>query len=98
MKAPTEKPRLRERSYRLFLTLECDERKQRAGLIALGGVDFIVLLLVAVLVVPGCSTDSYYKDNNSTLVTVKRFVGIPYLEKEEHVRRRPMGSESVPVQ
>jgi hypothetical protein len=85
MKTLTEKPRLRERSYRLFPTLE-------------RGVDFIVLLLAAVLVVPGCSTDSYYKDNNSTLVTVKRFVGIPYLEKEEHVTRKPMGSESVPVQ
>ncbi|MEN8108694.1 MAG: hypothetical protein ABFS22_11895 [Pseudomonadota bacterium] len=53
-------------------------------------------LLAAVLVVAGCSTESYYKDHN-TRVTVKRFAGIPYLEKEETVKRRPAGSESVPV-
>jgi hypothetical protein len=46
--------------------------------------------------VAGCSTDSYYKGN--TRVTVKRFIGIPYLEKEEKVRRKPVGSDSIPVQ
>jgi len=52
--------------------------------------------LAALLLVSGCSTDSYYRDNN-TLVTVKRFAGIPYLEKEEHVKRKQVGTESVPV-
>jgi len=46
--------------------------------------------------VAGCSTDSYYK--GKTRVTVKRFIGIPYLEKEETVRRKPVGSDSIPVQ
>ena len=55
-----------------------------------------VCLLIAVLVVSGCSTDSYYGGN--TKVTVKRFIGIPYLEKEETVRRRQPGADSVPVQ
>jgi hypothetical protein len=53
-------------------------------------------LLIAVLVFTGCSTDSYYRGN--TLVTVKRFAGIPYLEKEETVKRKSPGSDSVPVQ
>ena len=53
-------------------------------------------LLIAVLVVTGCSTDSYYRGN--TRVTVKRFIGIPYLEKEETVKRKSPGADSVPVQ
>jgi hypothetical protein len=56
----------------------------------------LVMSLAAVLLVSGCSTDSYYRDTN-TLVTVKRFAGIPYLEKEEHVKRKQVGPESVPV-
>ena len=55
-----------------------------------------ICLLAAVLLLVGCSTDSYYRGN--TLVTVKRFAGIPYLEKEESVRRKQVGSDSVPVQ
>jgi len=55
-----------------------------------------VCLLIAVLVVTGCSTDSYYRGN--TRVTVKRFIGIPYLEKEETVKRRQPGADTVPVQ
>lgn len=55
-----------------------------------------VCLLAIVLLLLGCSTDSYYRGH--TLVTVKRFAGIPYLEKEESVRRKPVGSDSVPVQ
>lgn len=54
-------------------------------------------LLVALLLVSACSTDTYYKDSR-TLVTVKKFAGIPYLEKQEHVTRRPAGTQSVPVQ
>jgi hypothetical protein len=54
------------------------------------------LLLAAALLVAGCSTDSYYRGN--TRVTVERFIGIPYLETEETVRRKQPGSDSVPVQ
>jgi len=53
-------------------------------------------LLAAVLTVAGCTTSSYYKDGN-TRVTVKRFAGIPYLEKEERVIRKQPGSDTVPV-
>lgn len=55
-----------------------------------------VCLLAALLVVAGCSTSTHYEGH--TRVTVKRFIGIPYLEKEETVRRKPVGSDSVPVQ
>jgi uncharacterized lipoprotein len=61
-----------------------------------GGHNMKVCLLAAVLLVAGCSTDSYYRGN--TKVTVKRFIGIPYLETEETVKRRQPGSDSVPVQ
>ena len=54
-----------------------------------------IALLATVLMVTACSTDSYYKDN-STLVTVKRFAGIPYLEKEERVTRKQPGADSFP--
>ena len=54
-----------------------------------------IALLATVLMVTACSTDSYYKDNN-TLVTVKRFAGIPYLEKEERVTRKQPGADSFP--
>jgi hypothetical protein len=56
----------------------------------------VCLLLAAVLVLVGCSSTSYYRGN--TLVTVKSFAGIPYLEKEETVRRKPVGSNPEPVQ
>ena len=55
-----------------------------------------ICLLAAVLLLAGCSTDSYYR--GSTKVTVKRFIGIPYLEKEESVRRRQPGADTVPLQ
>ena len=55
-----------------------------------------ICLLAAVLLLAGCSTDSYYR--GSTKVTVKRFIGIPYLEKEETVKRRQPGADTVPLQ
>ena len=55
-----------------------------------------VCLLATVLVLAGCSTSTHYEGN--TRVTVKRFAGIPYLEKEESVRRKQPGADSVPVQ
>ena len=56
-----------------------------------------ICLLAVMLLVAGCTTNSYYKDTN-TRVTVKRFIGIPYLETEERVTRRQPGADSVPVQ
>ena len=50
-------------------------------------------LLAALLLLYGCSTDTYYKDR-STRVTVKKFIGIPYLETEEHTTKRPAGVPS----
>jgi len=50
MKEPTEKPCLRERFYNLFPTLERSERKQLVERIAVGaegGVDFIMMMLLA---------------------------------------------------
>jgi uncharacterized hydrophobic protein (TIGR00271 family) len=50
MKEPVEKPRLRDRIYNYFPTLERDERKQLAERIAVGadgGVDFFVMMLLA---------------------------------------------------
>ena len=56
-----------------------------------------VCLLTLLLLVTACSTDTYYKDSR-TLVTVKKFAGIPYLEKEEHTTKRPAGTHSSPAQ
>ena len=50
MKTPSEKPCLRERFYALFPTLERGERKQLVERIAVGadgGVDFIMMMLLA---------------------------------------------------
>jgi uncharacterized hydrophobic protein (TIGR00271 family) len=50
MKKPVEKPRLRDRIYNYFPTLEREDRKQLAGRIAIGadgGVDFFVMMLLA---------------------------------------------------
>jgi len=55
-----------------------------------------ICLLAAALLMAGCTTNSYYKDNN-TRVTVKRFIGIPYLETEDTVKRKQPGSDSFPV-
>ena len=46
-----------------------------------------VLLIMAM--VTGCTTNSYYRDRH-TKVTVKKFMGIPYLEKEERTDTRPV--------
>jgi hypothetical protein len=50
------------------------------------------LLLVLVLLVSGCTTDSYIRDDGAK-VTVKKFLGIPYLERDETTRSAPMGSQ-----
>ncbi len=40
----------------------------------------------------GCTTDSHYQADGAK-VTVKKFVGIPYLKKEERTKVRPEGSK-----
>ena len=50
------------------------------------------LLLLLCLAVAGCTTQSYYREDG-TKVTVKKFAGVPYLEKEERTTSKPPGSE-----
>jgi hypothetical protein len=59
----------------------------------------VPLLLLALLLTLscGCTTHSYYRDDGAR-ITTKKFVGIPYLEKEERTITRPEGSEYRPVQ
>ena len=55
------------------------------------------LLALVLALSGGCTTHSYYQDDGAK-VTVKKFVGIPYLEKEERTVILPEGSQSRPVQ
>lgn len=55
------------------------------------------LLALVLALSCGCTTHSHYRDDGAK-VTVKKFVGIPYLEKEERTVIRPEGSGSRPVQ
>ena len=48
------------------------------------------LLLILLLLVSGCTTDSYIRDDG-TKVTVKKFAGIPYLEENVSTESTPMG-------
>jgi hypothetical protein len=48
------------------------------------------LLLILLLLVSGCTTDRYIRDDG-TQVTVKKFVGIPYLSEEVTTESTPMG-------
>jgi len=55
----------------------------------------IVLLYILIACVPGlagCTTQTYYREDG-VKVTVKKFAGVPYLEKEERTKVVPAGSE-----
>lgn len=52
----------------------------------------IILLQLCMLTAAGCTTHSYYREDGAK-VTVKKFVGIPYLEKEETTKMVTPGSE-----
>ena len=52
------------------------------------------MLLLALLC--GCTTDSYKRDDGS-MITVKKFIGIPYLENERRSTTRTPGSEYRPA-
>ena len=43
------------------------------------------LLMLCFLAASGCSTQSYYREDG-VKVTVKKFAGVPYLEKEERTK------------
>jgi hypothetical protein len=49
------------------------------------------LLLILLLAVSGCTTNSYIR-SDGTEVTVKKFAGIPYLEEDVSTEVVPMGS------
>ncbi len=57
----------------------------------------LLLLSLALVLSCGCTTHSYYQDDGAK-ITVKKFVGIPYIKKEERSITRPEGSEYKPVQ
>jgi hypothetical protein len=57
----------------------------------------VLLLLMSLALSCGCTTHSYYQDDGAK-ITVKKFVGIPYIKKEERSITRPEGSEYKPVQ
>jgi len=50
------------------------------------------MLILCILGTAGCTTQSYYREDG-VKVTVKRFAGVPYLEKEERTKIVPAGSE-----
>jgi len=54
------------------------------------------LLLVLLLALSGCTTNSYIRDDG-TEVTVKKFAGIPYLEEDVTTEVVPMGSAGNPI-
>ena len=53
------------------------------------GMSMVLSVLLAISMVTGCTTHSYYKDRH-TKVTVKKFIGIPYLQEEEKTVTRPV--------
>ena len=52
-------------------------------------ISMVLSVLFVMAMVTGCTTHSYYKDRH-TLVTVKKFIGIPYLIEEEKTVTRPV--------
>jgi hypothetical protein len=51
------------------------------------------MVILCFLVAAGCTTQSYYREDG-VKVTVKKFAGVPYLEKEERTKVVPAGSEN----
>ena len=52
----------------------------------------VFILSLCLLTIAGCTTHSYYREDGAK-VTVKKFAGIPYVEKEERTRVVAPGSE-----
>jgi len=55
-----------------------------------------MFLLVLLLAVSACTTNSYIREDG-TEVTVKKFAGIPYLEEDVTTEVVPMGSAGNPI-
>ncbi len=55
-----------------------------------------LLLVLLLLAMSACTTDSYIKDDG-TKVTVKKAAGVPYLEEEETTEVVPLGSAGNPI-
>jgi hypothetical protein len=53
------------------------------------------LLLLSLLAAAGCTTHSFYREDG-VKVTVKKFIGVPYLEKEERTKVVTPGSGNQP--
>lgn len=61
------------------------------------GIVLSQLLLLCLLAVAGCTTHSFYREDG-VKVTVKKFVGVPYLEKEERTKVVTPGSGNQPAE
>jgi hypothetical protein len=60
------------------------------------GIVLSHLLILCLLTAAGCTTHSYYREDG-VKITVKKFVGVPYLEKEESTKVLTPGSASQPA-
>lgn len=61
------------------------------------GIVLSQLLIVCLLSAAGCTTHSFYREDG-VKVTVKKFVGVPYLEKEETTKVVTPGSKNQPAE
>jgi hypothetical protein len=55
------------------------------------------LLILCLLIAAGCTTHSFYREDG-VKVTVKKFAGVPYLEKEERTKVVTPGSVNQPAE
>jgi hypothetical protein len=61
------------------------------------GIVLSHLLLLCLLTATGCTTHSFYREDG-VKVTVKKFAGVPYLEKEERTKVVTPGSVNQPAE
>jgi hypothetical protein len=61
------------------------------------GIVLSNLLIVCLLTAAGCTTHSFYREDG-VKVTVKKFAGVPYLEKEERTKVVTPGSGNQPAE
>jgi hypothetical protein len=61
------------------------------------GIVLSQLLILCLLSAAGCTTHSFYREDG-VKVTVKKFAGVPYLEKEETTKVVTPGSKDKPAE